>query len=267
MRLHKLTMNKIMLSNIKSHKKQYVLLLISFIVIAMLSSTIILSGFSYKESLRAYMDKRIGSQDVILDNAQLFNLENKEYKKIIKEYGYAHITGLGYTEKAGEENGALMAWFDSKSLDMSKSSIVEGRLPSQKGEIAIEKNVLYKLDSSKKLGDKIELNVKIPDSKDYLPEEEVREYKIVGILFGQSDYIGQNITNEGLEFDYPGIIVSSKEQNTIGNERTMAFINFRPYEFKFRSSVSRESILHELINKDLVKQGILQNKFDSPDSV
>lgn len=179
----KLTINSLAVGNITKRRKFYVTLIISVICAMMFSSGMLFFAASFFNSLREYNYSNLGKEDYLLVNTDLRSCEECKQEGIFTDYGTAHLIGYAYTDEDAMEKGSSIGWLDAKARKISYQTVKEGRLPEKDGEIAVEKNTLLSLGfTNASIGDKLKLNVLLPDGNVFGGTPSEKEYTLTGIL-------------------------------------------------------------------------------------
>ncbi len=224
------TINTLALGNIRQRKKQYTVLIIGIILAMIFSSGTLFFISTISTSTDEIMNNKYGSQDMITINAQYLDFESAQAQSCIEEYGFAHIIGYGYLKGGEESDGTAVAYLDEKAKELSYVRALSGRLPENKGEIALEKDALIRFGlMDKQIGDKITLVVKTPDGEKYLDKTQEKTYTLVGILRDKK----RNIENDDIWLEeshqilIPAAFVCEKEQTAPGGKELLtAYFNF-----------------------------------------
>ncbi len=178
----KLTVNSIALSNLKSHKKQYFLMIIGVILAMIFSSGTLFFLSALNASEREMKNKAVGSQSIILINTDDKRIEKIKESGLAEDIGFAHTIGYAYLDKNTANKGTYIAWLDDECRKISYQSLLEGKFPETENEIAIERGALLKLGLDSSVGDSITLSV-LAQNGDATVETPVKKtYKLVGIL-------------------------------------------------------------------------------------
>lgn len=249
----KLTVNRLAMGNLKARKKQYTLMIVGIVLAMIFSSGVLFFVFSALSSFDELDKLSFGNQDAVLMNAQYYNFDRAIENDLIDDYSFAHAIGYGYTEDAGEKNGALMAWYDEEAYELSYVGLREGRYPEKAGEIAVERDALVRMKLSSQIGDKITLTVKTPKSDKYLSETVEKTYTLVGILHDKRSNLESEFSLSVDQFDYPAIMLSSEEKiENGGEERLVAFIDYAgKNDFNTQWHIT-QAILSEMEERGLV---------------
>lgn len=179
----KLTINSLAVGNITKRRKFYVTLIISVICAMMFSSGMMFFAASFFNSLREHNYSTLGKEDYLLVNTDLKSCEECKQEGIFTDYGTAHLIGYAYTDEETVEKGSSIGWLDAKAREISYQTVKEGRLPEKDGEIAVEENTLLSLGfTNASIGDKLKLNVLLPDGNNFGETPSEKEYTLTGIL-------------------------------------------------------------------------------------
>ena len=159
---------------IKAHKKQSITItLITALFIAALSATLI-----YRQSYQITADNRYAEQygryAGVVYNADTDRVN--DYEKQIKETA----SGITYvTEQVGDDDGEsnlYLGYMDSNAAYLYALKMLNGRMPENSGEIAIESATYTALSLSAEVGEKVTIPV-VRDGKTI-----EKEYLLVGII-------------------------------------------------------------------------------------
>lgn len=217
----KLTVNTLAFGNLKRRKKQYATLIIG-IIAAMIFSSVTVFFLSCAKSSNEEFGRRLqGTFDSYYFAPEDFvNVKSD----CIESYGYAYISGFGYTEKKGVEKGTAIARLDGSAKELYYPVIEEGRYPENAGEIAIERDALLRLGISREVGQEISLEVLGVNGTDYLKTSEKRTYTLVGILSDKRKNIEKCTfeTEDYIDTILPAAFVSDKEEVPLGEKEIPA---------------------------------------------
>lgn len=224
--MKKLTVNHLAFSNLRARKKQYTLMVIGIVLAMIFSSGILFFISCMNTSLTELSYSGYGCQDVIMASITDRDALNGAVKNgIFKDYGGAYILGFAYTEDK-ETKGFSIAKYDEKGLEISRQSIIEGRMPEKAGEIAIESDALIRLKLDTKPGEKISIKFKVQNGDGYLEKVIDKTYILTGILKDKRRNIQWYNSNEDTG-DLPAAIVSGEELiEAGGKERFCAYVSF-----------------------------------------
>ena len=243
--MKKLTVNRLALSNLKSRKKQYTLMIAGIILAMIFSSGIIFLVSCLSTSLTELTNNGYGVQDIIIGRVyDTENLKGAADKDIIEEYGFADILGYAFTGDK-EIKGFSVARYDEKALELSHHSIKEGRFPDKEGEIAIESDALSRLRLKPELGDSLTFTFKVQNDDQYLEEKIEKTYTLVGILNDKRSHIQEYHISDTFDL-IPAALVSSEEKiEAGGKERKCAYILFESESRNFNKMWAKYNDLTE----------------------
>jgi cell division protein FtsX len=206
--MNKLTVNRVALGSLRRRRGQYRSIIFGAGLAIFFISALFLTVQSLMETYRLEHIADVGTQDAILYDAEATSPE------ALLEGGWAAEVGNVFVLGETEDGACPIGCYDEVGLKMLNPTPYEGRLPARAGEIAVEPNFLQKLRSEAKVGDAVELTLKIPRGVrgEFLPDPVKATYRLVGILKPQSAYLAQGGYSD---FDYlmfPSAIVSGDER-------------------------------------------------------
>jgi len=185
------SINSIALGNIRRRRGRYLLLIAGIGLAIYFVAAALLFADTMFTSLREQHYSRLGEQDAIIFNCGGAPLEKLVTGGIFTEYGVAEILGCVLPDGESEKNSFSIARFDNTALALARKEPLEGRLPENAGEIALERSVLSRLRSEAGVGDRITLTMLIPDGNTFLDTPVEKSYTLVGILTDKLLYLEQ----------------------------------------------------------------------------
>ncbi len=218
-----LTVNKLAFGNLKARRKQYTLMIIG-ILLAMIFSSGTLFFVSCFQSSREEQARRESGNfwGYFYQPKDYIDIEQGKKDGFIKQYGYGHIIGYGYTDEEKQEKGTPIAWLDDDAKQLYYVTVLEGRYPENEDEIALEADAAIRLGIEPKAGKEITLSVLTADGEAYLPQANEKTYKLVGILEDKRAHI-QNFNGMGPEnAPMAAAFVSEKEPLGAGGKENIA---------------------------------------------
>lgn len=249
--MKRLTVNHLAMGNLRARKKQYALLIFGIILAMIFSSGVVFFVDCMSTSLTELSYNGYGRQDFIAGNVEdISAYKDARDAGVIYDYGLAKSLGYAYTEERAEK-GFAIGQYDEKAMAMSYHSVIEGRLPEKKGEIAIESDALVRLRISASVGDKISLKLNVANGTEFLKKSVDKTYTLVGILKDKRSNI---ITYNGSKMLklLPAAIVSDKETvEPGGKESKLAYIIINPksaYDEEVSDRFYNYCEEHELFN-------------------
>lgn len=218
----KLTINAIAMGNLKHRKKQYLALILG-IFLAMIFSCGVPFFISCNESSQKEIrNRQMGRQDTIVLNAQDTDLSTIENSGILDgTTGYLHILAYGWTED--QMKGSTIGWFDDRAEALYYPQVIEGCMPQQKGEIAIEQSQLLRMGlTGIQVGETISLKEVPANGSDYLSQQKDKTYTLVGILANRKSNIAQSENDSRYRAaQIPGVFVSKQELVEPGGKESL----------------------------------------------
>ena len=218
----KLTINAVAMGNLKHRKKQYIALVLGVVLAMIFSSGVpffISCSNSSSEEIRI---RRIGRQDKLLLDAQDIDMEALESEGILDgPAGYMHILSYDWTEDP--EKGTTVGWLDERAEELYYPQILEGRMPEQAGEIAVERNALMRMGLDQtKIGDPITLQEVAANEGEYLTQQQERTYTLVGILDNRKSNLEQfGADGRRKAAQVPAAFLSQQEQVALGGKENL----------------------------------------------
>jgi len=175
-------------ANIRTHKKSYLLLafVILFSVILELSAIIFTS--SYELTKQEQRKDLYGAWHIALYGAGQDTCKDIRNHATIENVG--QMTILGYASGNDDNFTGSVGTIDGEAIGLGHITLLDGAFPVKKDEIAIEMSHLTRLGYSYKLGQIIELTVRIPDKKDKDKKaftQTVRSFKLCGVIKNYSN--------------------------------------------------------------------------------
>lgn len=218
----KLTVNTLALGNLKNRKKQYTSLIIGIILAMMFSSAIPLLFSSMVTSIREMECDLYGNQNGIYLNATNQLFAEAAGKKVVGDYGFAHVVGSVSTDGG---NPYSVAYLDDDAYQLSNISFIEGSYPQKENEIAIEEATIAKMGLDVSVGDSITLDFLVQDGSGYLPETQEKTFVLSGIAKNKlSNIISSHSTNTD---SIPSVFVAKDTQvEPGGKEKLVCYFNY-----------------------------------------
>ncbi len=173
-KINRLTINHIAAASLRTGKKAYLSLAAGIFLSIFLVTSMFLcvSGAMDADRNKAALD--IGYQDTFIIDSTYTDTELME-SGFYDEIGHAYISGRIST------SAKAVGWYDETGDKLMNRRVIEGRMPEQAGEAALESHVLDYLRIDAKVGDEITLPITPIDGVD-----EQRTFHLVGILTEQS---------------------------------------------------------------------------------
>ena len=199
--MKKLTYSSMAAARLRANKRQYASLMVGIFLSIFLISTLVLSVWGiYQAQLQKKYDS-VGYLDiVILDNE---NTDIVTEEAILKTGDYDRL-GHAYVSGVVTGKNVYVGYYDGAGTDLLNLFAVEGRMPENSGEIALEQSAMDILEATWNVGETVELAITPIDGV-----EETRQYTLVGILPERTNHL-KKIDHNGIG-QFPGIITSTAE--------------------------------------------------------
>lgn len=148
-----------------------------------------LSLYNYQINSSRQLDNTFGIHDGIFlcDTLQAAGLIKSS--DFISEAGTITICAEGFRNEDHKDRTIILGHVDDPAVSLSRIHLVEGELPQNENEIALEQSLLNFIYPGTKVGDKIEMQL-------FAPESESRTFTLSGIM-GNISNLQWNIT-EGM---------------------------------------------------------------------
>lgn len=179
----RLTVNRLAVGNLKTRKKQYTLMIVGILLAMIFSSATLFFLSCMQTSKQEQARREIGDYYGYFYNPKDYiDVEKGQKNGYIETFGYAYIQGYAYTDTEKQDKGTAIARLDDDAKKLYYVTVLEGRYPENKGEIAIEQDAAVRLGIEPTVGSKITLSVKNANGEDFSPEATEKTYTLVGIL-------------------------------------------------------------------------------------
>ncbi len=234
--------NPIMLLSLKSllrnRKYTFAALSVFFLaVVTAVSEMIVLS--SLENTQKTELLRNNGKQNGILlqiNEASIVDLENYGFDEIgyIKNFAVCH----------DNDEAITVGVMDDTAVHLSCITLVEGRMPSNKNEIAIEISACDKLGIPKKLGQVADIRCSALDGA----QENNYRFTVVGIIANYSEIqVNQYDATPGFD-TLPGVFVSSTEHCFFKNEPVLHAMTF------LKEAARTRAIYEECMEKGIAEK-------------
>ncbi|MCM1364420.1 MAG: FtsX-like permease family protein [Faecalibacterium sp.] len=229
MKVKKLSINRLAVGNLKTHKKRYTVLIIGIILAMIFSSGSVFFISCINSSNTAIQHKKLGKQEAICTLVTEEQINKLIDENIIEpKVGYGHVLASVSYNSADKSRATALAWLDDNAKEYYCQTVIEGRYPEDAGEIAIEKTMLSRIDKSAEVGEKITLSINAANGSEYMEKTIKKTYTLVGILYDKYTNIEYSYYDTDVIFNMPTAFVSEKETVELGGkERLISFCDFK----------------------------------------
>lgn len=196
--MKKLTYSSMAAARLRANKRQYLSLVLGIFLSIFLISTLVFSIYGIYLAELDDRREKVGYLDfVILDNDALTDEQvagTGDYERM----GHAYISGVV------TDRNVYVGHYDAIGEALLDLKAMEGRLPAQPGEIALELSAMDVLGVEWSLGEVVELSITPIDGT-----AETRAFTLVGILPERSVHLAV-VDYDGIG-QFPAIVVSEDE--------------------------------------------------------
>lgn len=215
-------------ARLRANKRAYRSLVLGIFLSIFLIATLCLSVQGIYLSFLQQRHAKIGSIDmVVLDNDIMTDEKLRETGNF-GSIGHAYLSGML------TDYSLYLGYYDEAGLATMELTPVEGRLPEQPGEVAIEATVRDVMDADWALGQTLELSVTPVDG-----EAEARSFTLVGILPERSEQLEKIDT--GSIGSFPAILTYADEPAFATGRLAVHWV------LELRSGVTLARALHDFV--------------------
>lgn len=198
-----LTISRMAAARLRTNRKAYVSLIVGIFLSVFLVSTLVLCIQGVVLAQLEQTDKRMGYEDaLLLDTPELPD-------SALAETGFFDTIGHVYVSAGVKDTDIYLGWYDDAGASLLRRQLLEGRMPEQAGEIAMERSAMLAIreDGQWQLGDQVTLNLTPIDGVG-----EQRTFTLVGILAEQSSFLAISQRNAPVFVSgFPAILFSPEE--------------------------------------------------------
>ena len=209
----RLTMTRMALGSLRGQKKRYFSLASGIFLAVFFATALVLASASLGKTMRDDYRARMGEQDVAL-----LNIDATE--ETIRQTGIAQRVGtvevFGEIAASPEADAARVTFgrYDETAAALAHPACLEGRMPQQAGEIALEASALNRLRLAASVGDSVTLYFYPLVGRNQLASEPVaRTYTLTGILAEKASHLEiSRVTFEMHYTRFPAALASEAEE-------------------------------------------------------
>lgn len=234
----RLTVNRLAVGNLKTRKKQYSLMIIG-ILLAMIFSSVTLFFLSCMQTSKQEQARRdIGNYYGYFYNPKDYiDVEKGQRNGYIESFGYAYVQGYAYTDAEKQNKGTAIARLDEEAKKLYYVTVLDGRYPENKGEIAIEQDAAVRLGIEPQIGSAITLYVRTANGEDFSLEATEKTYTLVGIL-SDKRYNFERSSGQSTFPVIPAAFVSDNEEIAAGGLEIPA-LYYNPTEESLKNNIPK----------------------------
>ncbi len=232
--MKRMSMSTLARGNLKGRRKQYLTLFFGVFFAMLFSMSALFFVSSFRASVQAKNERLYGKEKVILLNATHEDWSKLDQFFTAPTYGFAHVIGACSTEAydgTGERIMLAVGWLDDTAKDLSIPELKEGVCPKKAGEIAMEETALLRLNlADAKIGDVIELPVRVQNGGGYLPDEATQQYTLTGILYDKACNVAR--IRGGAQSGLPALHVAQNTPVALGGKENLsAYLDYKEQLF------------------------------------
>ena len=209
----RLTMTRMALGSLRGQKKRYFSLASGIFLAVFFATALVLASASLGKTMRDDYRARMGEQDVAL-----LNIDATE--ETIRQTGIAQRVGtievFGEIAASPEADAARVTFgrYGETAAALAHPACLEGRMPQQAGEIALEASALNRLRLAASVGDAVTLYFYPLVGRNQLASEPVaRTYTLTGILAEKASHLEiSRVTFEMHYTRFPAALASEAEE-------------------------------------------------------
>ena len=196
--MKRLTMNQVAKASLKANKKAYRSLAVGIFLAVYLCTAAVLGAYGTIQANQQKIIDRVGYIDGFFLNSASVSDET------VRSSGWFARVGKVFVTAQIDKTGQYVGYYDEEALSLMPRTCVEGRMPENPGEIAMEETALAQLRLDIGVGDQVTCTMQPVEG---LPED--RTYTLVGVLADQSPYMesyGSMLTDHGTP-EWPNALV------------------------------------------------------------
>lgn len=214
----RLTMTRMALGSLRGQKKRYFSLASGIFLAVFFATALVLASASLGKTMQDDYRARMGEQDVAL-----LNIDATE--ETIRQTGIAQRVGtvevFGEIAASPEADAARVTFgrYDETAAALAHPACLEGRMPQQAGEIALEASALNRLRLAASVGDSVTLYFYPLVGRNQLASEPVaRTYTLTGVLAEKSAHLGDQQAVFSQHYTrFPAALASEAEEIAPGS--------------------------------------------------
>ena len=211
-----LTLSRVARANIRVNRKAYVSLFVGILLAVFLATATSLCAWGTVRGHEEQMAQRVGWMD-------MFALGNYgPTDDQLRNCGFFQRLGHVTVDATVKDSKICTGYYDEEAEKLMNRVLIEGRMPEQPGEIAVEQSALDRLGVEKAtVGDTLKLTM-----SPIYGEDEEKSFILVGILNEQTTYLDMRLDEEGMRF--PAMLVSPEETYKVGSKIVHRVLTYAP---------------------------------------
>ncbi len=216
--MKRLTLTRMALGSLRGQKKRYFALASGIFLAVFFATALVLASASLGKTMQDDYRARMGEQDVAL-----LNIDATE--ETIRQTGIAQRVGtvevFGEIAASPEADAARVTFgrYDETAAALAHPACLEGRMPQQAGEIALEASAMSRLRLAAEVGDTVTLYFYPLMGRNQLASEPIaRTYTLTGVLAEKSAHLGDQRVEYNQHYTrFPAALASGAEEIAPGS--------------------------------------------------
>ncbi len=195
--MRQLTYSSMAAARLRANKRQYLSLVLGIFLSVFLVSSLVLGVYGIYLAFLQQRYETIGYVDMVVLDSTDPDPRELEKLEIFERIGTIRVSGVV------TDRNVYLGCYDDTALQLVNLVPVEGRLPQEPGQIAVERSALEILEVEWSLGQQVELDI-----SPMAGTRERRSYTVVGFLPERTE--AYQLDNLGLS-QLPAIVTSPRE--------------------------------------------------------
>lgn len=214
----RLTMTRMALGSLRGQKKRYFSLASGIFLAVFFATALVLASASLGKTALDDYRARMGEQDVALLDAEATG-ENIRQTGIAQRVGTVEVFGEIAASPEADAARVTFGRYDETAAALAHPACLEGRMPQQAGEIALEASALSRLRLTASVGDAVTLYFYPLVGRNQLASEPVaRTYTLTGVLAEKSAHLGDQQAVFSQHYTrFPAALASEAEEIAPGS--------------------------------------------------
>ena len=147
--MKQLSINHISAASIRANRKTYLSLAVGIVLAVLLATVMTLCAFGLIKALERKAVQIVGWTDcILLDEPDITD-------ESLRQSGLFDRIGHQFVAASVTDSNVYLGWLDEAGQDVLCRAPAEGRMPEQRGEIAIERSALERLRLESEIGDTV----------------------------------------------------------------------------------------------------------------
>ena len=214
----RLTMTRMALGSLRGQKKRYFSLASGIFLAVFFATALVLASASLGKTALDDYRARMGEQDVALLDAEATG-ENIRQTGIAQRVGTVEVFGEIAASPEADAARVTFGRYDETAAALAHPACLEGRMPQQAGEIALEASALNRLRLAASVGDTVTLYFyPLMGRNQFASEPVARTFTLTGILAEKASHLEiSRVTSEMHYTRFPAALASEAEEIAPGS--------------------------------------------------